>query len=363
MSRHEKSRHHRDEKRDCDEARNEFDFVLAGLGTAAAPLARQLSEDGRWSVLVIEGGRDRQNDPLVLATDTDALDQRPKYHWFWPANLQPIEQPSAFFSNYTEGRMWGGSSGHNYFLVARGTPDVYDSWATVDPRWSYASLLPAMRYLETYTPFGTPINPGQRGTDGPLFVTQDPTQPPGPNALAAAYAAAANAPYVFDYNDPDSGDVGISAPQFFIDPSTEQRSWAAPAFLRVGEIVDEDGRGLDGRRLRIESGAVVDRVLFDEEGSRSREKHGRPTAVGVRYRNDRDEIVDAFARRKVILCAGTIADPQILQRSGIGDRALLESLDVEVVLHNPNVGRNMQTHYGVVAIIAPPPDAVAAERI
>ena len=350
------SRDSHDEKHACRS--EEHDYVIVGLGTAGAPLARYLSEDGRWSVLVIEGGRNREEDPLVRSTETAALDQQPRYHWFWPADLQPIEQPGAYFSNYTEGRMWGGSSGHNYLLAVRGSPDVYDSWATISSRWSYASLLPTMRFLETYTPNGTPINTAQRGTDGPLFVTQDPALPPGPSALTNAYASATNAPYVTDYNDPDLGDVGVGAGQFYVDPRTGERSWAAPAFLAVGEIVDERGRGLDGRSLRIESGAVVERVLFDPASvGASRE----PKAIGVRYRNDRDEIVVARAKRKVILCAGTIANPQILQRSGIGDRALLKSLGIDVVLHNPNVGRNMQTHYGTIAIIAPPPDAPPGE--
>lgn len=362
------------------------DFAIVGAGTAGAPLAKLLSDDRHVSVHVGEGGSDTRNDPNVLSGDTTsgglALNTT-KYHWIFGADPRPVPSISGAGVDtaiYLEGRMWGGSSGHNFLLAVRGTPGLYREWAAVNPRWSYEALLPTFKTLETYTPANpATLNPAQRGTRGPLFVTEDVNEaavaPTAPLALAISSVAGV-VPSV-DYNDPTRGAYVSGASQYYTHPLTGNRSWAASAFLGP-EIVstDEEGNGLGvgARDLFIQSNAIALSLLFedsldeDELTTLDRE-FGLPNltkngcgrscrcidaslnVIGVRYLLPDERILDVFARRKVISCLGGVADPAFLQASGIGPREVLEPLGIEVRLDQPNVGRNMQNHYGPFVVL------------
>ena len=332
------------------------DYVIVGLGTAGAPLARYLSE--KSSVIVLEAGENRSDDPNVLegAPLGADLEADPLYTFHRSADPSDVVTIEEVFVD-TQGRMWGGSSAHNSLIAVRSSPDAYNAWAAAsdNPVWSYDNLLPIMKFMETYTPRGTALNEEQRGTDGPLFITQDV---PLPDNFYADMAAATNAPLTPDINDPSlpNGDVGTATLQWFSTPPLENtlRSWSISAFL-PDDIVDADGYGRCGRQLRILSRATVAEIIL-EDGRNECGCHVT-RAVGVRYYlNDRPEqVLVVRARKKVILCAGTIANPPILQRSGIGPREVLESLDLPVVLANDHVGRNMQQHYGPVGLIAEDP--------
>lgn len=343
-------------------SKHAYDYVIVGLGTAGSPLAKLLTDDLETSVFAIEGGDDRREDPVVLAgvdlaAEGFVTDFVPNLHWFFMVQLGSFPDHILInsFYPYTEGRMWGGSSGHNYFVAVRGAPETYESWAqgTQCPRWRYDRLLPAMIYLEHYTPNGTVPNPQERGADGPLFITQAPT-----DAAGSFYSALATvgSPYVPDYNDPSTGDTVSSATQTYTTPENV-RSWAASAFLGP-DVVDACGEGVCGRKLKIASHAVATKILVEC-------KHGKLRAVGVRYvqepadarncESGEERVIDVYAREKVILCAGTIADAVLLQNSGIGPREVLEPLGVEVLIDNPNVGRNVQNHYGPPTFIPTDP--------
>lgn len=320
--------------------KNPYDFIIVGAGTAGSPLAKLLSDNFDKSVLVLEGGQNLSTDPKVLAEPTPGSPPAtPKYDWEHVADVADY-MPAPFLNPvlYTDGRMWGGSSGHNFGDLWRGTPDVYNNaWAPVNPRWSYNSLLPAMKYLERFVPNGYVPNPAQRGLSGPLTVSQAPPISQA-NPFVAAFLAM-NSPMVPDRNDPTLGDVGVSPNQITaveISPGVFQRVWAASAFLGT-DVVTPDGQGVGGRQLTIESAAYAKKVLLD--GTR---------AVGVRWIRDLknpQDIVDTFGK-KIILAAGTIVDAAILQRSGIGPATLLTSLGIPVVVDNANVGANMECHIG-----------------
>lgn len=337
------------------------DYIIVGLGTAGAPLARYLSNNN--SVLVLEAGPNLATDPVVLSPDFAValtMWNDPKYSLVRPAsygNFVPdVSGINAGFlpSPYTDGRMWGGSSAHNGLLAVRGSTDVYDQWASItgDADWSYSSMLNLMLFLEHYNPNGTAANVNQRGLTGPLFISQDP--PVNSNTFVSALATAFAAPLVVDYNDPTNAganpapnylNVGTSANQWFTTatPPAGQRSFSINAFLPTSVIDYNTGLGLNGRRLRVISSATASKVLFS--GTK---------AIGVEYILDgnREQVFQVFANKEVILCAGAIPDAAILQRSGIGDPALLASLGIPVVVANPNVGANMQNHYGPVGVVA-----------
>jgi choline dehydrogenase len=323
-----------------------YDYIIVGNGTAGAVLARKLSDNFQNKVLVIEAGENRTDDPIVLSPNPFAflneITFNPKYAFNYSVIFNQSNGPVFIYSS---GRMWGGSSAKNYLLAVRGTPAIYNFWALAsgNARWSYHHLLPLMLGLETYFPNGTVPNLSQRGTNGPLDITQSPPINQSPYAIAESIIT--GAPLVSDYNDPTEGTTGISASQSFINPfPTPHRSFSINAFLPVGEVVSANGRGLNGRNLRIVSDGLVSRVLFKNR-----------KAIGVEYilsNSNVNKVVQVYARKKIILCAGAIHSPAILQRSGIGDQALLNSLDIPVLVDNPHVGAHLMDHYGPVGRLA-----------
>lgn len=341
-------------------SKKSWDYVIVGCGTAGAALAAKLSdpdENGKYknSVLVLEAGENLSDSPLVLVNNIIAAIANSTNPALSTDYLTYYLEgdPFAVF-DYNPGRLWGGSAGHNFLLTVRGVPSVYDQWAALsgNPRWAYNNLLNnVMIPMEHYTPDGTFANPGQRGSSGPLFITQAPPLKRDP--FMRAVSAASGAPLTSDYNDPAFGDVAVSALQQYVTPpflgADSHRSFAANAYLTgdasVGTpaIVDANGKGLHGRKLKIVSNARANKVLFS--------KKKRARGVEYVFSNDRAGVRFVKARKQVILCAGTIEDAAILQRSGIGDPELLASLDIPVVFANPNVGLHMQNHVGQIGVI------------
>ena len=345
------------------------DYVLVGLGTAGAALARYLSEDMKTSVLVLEAGKDQSANPEIInpgfgnpdifyARTADPLLNFIRSQDSHSLNIDLLGQ----VYGYSDGRMWGGSSGHNYLFAVRGTPRIYNRWGVVDPRWSYNSLLPFMKFAETFTQGSayTP-DPTQRGFAGPLNLTQLPT-PSDP--LFAAWATATNSrtnvlgpngPPIFDYNNPivpaGGGDVGVAGGQFYVTPDFSTRSWSQD-FLPFGTVITPSGVGVGNRKLTIVSEALATQILFEGSGPTL-------TATGVRYLK-KGKTFEVTAAKKVILCGGSQANPQLLQLSGIGPATLLTDLGIPVRVANDNVGAHVQNHYGPVGLIqGPSPNPLA----
>jgi choline dehydrogenase-like flavoprotein len=334
-----------------------YDYIIVGNGTVGSVLARKLTDSNKKKVLVLEAGVNQDNDPVVLNTtqgvlfqDLTLLTYDPKYAENYPC---PVFNPLTAIL-YSEGRGWGGSSKHNYMQVVRGTPGIYNQWAAIsgNPFWSYNNLLPKMQALENYTPCMSTANSAQRGVGGPISVTQTP--PITSDPLGMALAAATNAGFITDINDPTEysttglNGLGFSAFQMFAtSPSpctTGQRSYSSKEFLppSILKPTATGGMGVGKRLLRIESNAYVNKVLFD--GNK---------AIGVQfvYSNAPNKTLKAYGK-KIILCAGSVNSPAILQRSGIGPASVLEPLGIKVRVNNPNVGANLINQYGGNAIVA-----------
>lgn len=320
-----------------------YDYIIVGNGTAGAALANKLTSNHNYKVLVIEAGANRSLDPIIntAAFDLNTITYDPRYAVTY--TTPPFATaPTGQVYTYTEGRMWGGGSGHHYLSYVRGSPEIYDEWAAAsgNSQWAYANILPTLKSLETYTSNGSPINLAERGTTGPVFSTQQTSILANP--LTAAIQTAFNIPYVEDYNDATESAIGVSQRQLFVTPDNTTRSWAVSAYLAPGVVVDEDGKGLGGRKLTIVSNSFVNKIIW--KGN---------TAVGVEFveAGSEQKAVKVYAKKEIILAAGAINSPAILQRSGVGDQALLESLDIPVVFANSNVGANMKNHYGTIAYI------------
>lgn len=275
----------------------QYDYIIVGNGSAGAILARKLSDDFKKSVLVLEVGIDHNDDPIVLDpnvfTSDDVLNlltSNPTY----AVNYPVVTGPGTTI-NYSAGRGWGGSAMHNYLEAVRPVPSDADTWAAIsnNPRWSYNNLLPYMIALESYFPDGTVADPTQRGSSGPISLTQSP--PINSDPVAQAAVAVTGTTFIPDCNDALDPLLGFSAAQQFITPPpNSHRSFSSNEFL-TRDVVSSKGKGVCPRKLRIISNAIVSRVLF--KGKK------KIKAVGVEYIHaDKKEKVCKAYGKQIILC-------------------------------------------------------------
>ncbi len=345
-----------------------WDYIIVGAGSAGSILARKLSDCKKKSVLVITDGVNRNNDPRVLATPSDpnlyddlwVLTNDPQYSEAYDIRVFGPFQ----YTDYTEGTPWGGGSAHNYMVAVRGTPEIYDSWAAAsnNSQWSYSNMLPLMQALETYNPCGA-FDGAERGSSGPISITQNPSVLGDP--LTNALNSATTVGFIDDYNDATAVSstghhyVGYSAVQTFATlgnptctPGIERsgiRSWSGREFLD-SSVVSVDGHGKHGRKLYVSSNSHANKVLF----------HG-DKAVGVQYvvEKDGNQTVHDVYGKEIILCAGALNSAAILERSGIGDPAVLGPLEIDILVPNVNVGNNLINQYGTTVVTGVPTENFA----
>jgi choline dehydrogenase len=290
----------------------DYDYVIVGAGSAGCVLAYRLSQNPKHRVLLIEAGPVDSNPMIHMPKGFARLYADPSHVWYFP--VEPDggrNQPEVWL----RGKVLGGSSSVNGMVYMRGQAANYDDWAARGLEgWGWSDMLAAFRAVEDH---GLGAS-DQRGAGGPLSVTPEPQ----PHPLGEAIIAAANAmglPRRPDINTDAEEGVGYTIRTI----KRGRRQSAAVAFLRPAQRRSN---------LAIVTDAMVDRVVF--EGGR---------AGGVTF--SRDGVRETVrAQREVILCAGALMSPVILQRSGVGPPDRLRQIGVEVVADRPMVGRNLLEH-------------------
>ena len=293
----------------------EWDYIVVGAGSAGCVTAARLGDAG-YRVLVLEAGVSEKATPwLSIPVGVGKILQDERYVWKFYTEPEPGAADRKMY--WPRGKVVGGSSGVNGMIWACGEPAQYDSWARHGcPGWSWSDVEPVLRRLENTSAFGS-----ARGENGPISIEELAPRDGLTEAFLDACAATGIA-RTNDYNAEPFEGAGL------LQMSTRRgvRFSMARAFLRPA---------LKRGNVHLEHQALVARILFT--GKR---------ATGVRYTRDGDTR-DAHARFGVIVAAGAIQSPQLLEVSGIGQGRHLQSLGVPVVAELRGVGENLSDHFHI----------------
>lgn len=290
-----------------------YDFVIVGAGSAGCVLANRLSENGRYSVCLLEAGPADRYPWIHIPIGYAKTMFHPVYNWGFHTDPDPGMNDRRIY--WPRGKVFGGCSSINGLIFIRGQRADYDAWASAgNAGWGWDDVLPYFRRAEC-----NDLGPGPtRGTDGPLSASSIKARHPLTEGFIGA-AKELGVPHLQDFNTGDQEGVGY----YQLTTRKGLRCSTAVAYLHPAK-----------RRpnLTIEALAQAEKVLF--EGTR---------AVGIQYRQNGQSLT-VSATREVILSAGALQSPQLLQLSGVGPSQLLKKFNIAPVHALPGVGENLQDH-------------------
>lgn len=299
---------------------DEFDYVVAGGGSAGCVVASRLSEDPSVSVCLLEAGGEGRD--LLIRAPLGFVAAMPRGINSWHYETVPQAGFNGRRGFQPRGKALGGSSTINAMIYAHGHPSDYDHWAELgNPGWGFDDVL---EYFKRSECNAIHRDSPYHGTTGPLHVTS--LRSPSPlNDVFLEACQSQGIPYNDDYN----GEQHFGCYNVQVTQKDGERHSVAAAFIHPN---------LDRPNLAVRTRAQITRIDF--EGNR---------ATGVSYTNGgTDQTVRA--RREVIVSAGAFGTPQILMASGVGPGQHLQDLGIPVVTDSPGVGQNLQDHISALLI-------------
>ncbi|TVY71203.1 Dehydrogenase xptC [Lachnellula suecica] len=315
-----------------DQLHSSYDYIIVGGGTSGLTVADRLTESGKYSVLVIEYGyfSDIPGEPY---DPVNPINTAP------PSLMYNITSVGAVKQFVGVGCVVGGGSAINTQVWMRGTSEDYDRWAAVGAQhstWNWDGILPYFKKSCTFYPpdpqlaaefeITYDIEKAWGGT-GPIFASYAHYQYPATKVMYDGWKVIPGIEYPKDGSEGKAGIFWVPSSE---DPRTETRSYARTAHY---------DRVQNRTNYSIVTGYKVIKINFSQ-------KHGDITATSVKItaRNDNSSVGTITARKEIILAAGTIHTPQILQLSGIGPKSVLKAARIPLVLDLPGVGSNLQDH-------------------
>ena len=295
----------------------DFDYIVVGAGSAGCVLANRLSKDSRNKVLLLEAGGSDRRFFIQMPIGYGKTYHQKAVNWMYMTEPSPDADNKP--SYWPRGKVLGGSSSINAMVYVRGNPRDFDQWSEAgNPGWSYTDVLPYFKKMESWQNGAD----SYRGGDGPLKVSEvsNHLHPLCQNFLSAAQEIGIH--LNADMNGKDQEGVG----NYQITTHKGQRVSSSRAYLLPIR---------SRSNLTILKNALATRILFKNK-----------KAYGVEYSKS-GKLHQVSANREVIISAGSINSPQLLQISGVGPKKVLEEASVQLIHDSPAVGKNLQDHLGV----------------
>lgn len=288
-----------------------WNYIIVGAGSAGCVLAERLSANPAHRVLLLEAGPNDTSPFIHMPRGAAKLYTDPRHVWYFQTEAHD-DIPS---ETWIRGKVLGGSSSINGMMYFRGQPQDYERWEELGAKgWGWENIGRAFRQIERHE-LG---DDGVRGTSGPLGISVEKERTPLSEAFIAA-GEQMGLPRVEDLNRPEQEGVGYATRTI----RRGRRQSSAQTFLK---------RARGRPNLKIMTGAVVDRILFEQK---------RAWGVLAKVNGSPQQF---RCEGEVVLSAGALMSPQILQRSGVGAGRLLQSLGIDVVADSPGVGEHMLEH-------------------